>query len=306
MRTTIKILLAPLALSFAIAAAPASAAHSVSCGDTVREDLTLKKDLDCSAGGTGGLVVGKDGITIDLAGHTIIGAGATDGYEGIENEGHDGVVIKNGGIRAFKDGIFLSNVAKNEVTNLSLRAGIAGTTTGVNSSYGTGNEFVHNRLFSPNYGFQLSDGSQNTVRDNRIVEANRGVFTTNEAFDRIEDNVSEGFSIATYAFYSQNDYRTSYVGDTADGGYEGFYINIPRGVTLKRVQANDNGSAGIYVDGPATCATCSAEITRSEASGNGEYGIYGAFPLRSRHNSAMGNRYYNCHLAACNGRVSGR
>ena len=31
-------------------------------------------------------------------------------------------------------------------------------------------------------------------------------------------NVSEGFSIATYAFYSQNDYRTSYVGDTAMAG----------------------------------------------------------------------------------------
>src|SRR4051794_18038055 len=89
------------ALAFAIPSV--AQATTVHCGETVRKDVILKKDLDCSAGGTGGLVVGADGITIDLNHHSITGAGGPDGYEGIENDGYNDVTIENGAVARVHD-----------------------------------------------------------------------------------------------------------------------------------------------------------------------------------------------------------
>jgi parallel beta-helix repeat protein len=299
MRTPIKITLASV-LALAATAVVPSVAGAISCGDFIRQDVVLKSDLDCSAGGTGALIVAKDGITIDLGGHKIIGAGALDGYEGIENEGYDQVTIKNGSIENFSHAIYLSNVAKNRITKIKTRSGGG---NGIYSSYGTGNRILGNRFYSPKYGVELINGSQNLIRGNRFKHAGRAVFSTNEAFDEVKNNVSEGFSISTYAYFSEADFRSVYTGDVANGGYYGFAINHPRGTVLDGVEANDNGYAGIYIDGAAGVGY-NAKVLGSTANDNGEYGIYGAFGITSRNNTAMGNGFYNCHLAACNGRAA--
>src|SRR5881396_1914651 len=56
----------PLSAAAALALAiPAAAqATTVHCGQTIRNDVTLDADLDCSAGGTGGLIIGRDGVTL--------------------------------------------------------------------------------------------------------------------------------------------------------------------------------------------------------------------------------------------------
>lgn len=300
MNVPTKTLIIGVVLAAVALPASASATPAVTCGQVVTADLTLKQDLDCSAGGNGGLVVGADDITIDLDGHTITGAGALDGYEGIENEGYDHVTIKNGTIERFKDALFFSNVAKNRVSGLSLKSGSPGTSNGLYSSYGTGNKIVNNRFFNLNHAIELINGSENKIARNRLIQADRGVFTTNEAFDKISDNVSSGFSISTYAYYSQGDFRSTYENDVANGGYEGFYVNQPRGVAISGAEANDNGYAGIYIDG-VTTGGYTAKVTGSEANNNAEYGIYAAYGINSWNNSATGNEYYNCHLVACNG-----
>ena len=178
--------LVPLALVAVGLIAPGAAqAKAVKCGQVVKKDLTLTQNLDCSSVDSGGLVVGKDGITIDLGGHTITGAGSSALNEGIENEGHDNVTITNGAITRFQDDIFLSNVAKNTVSKLKLRSGDPATSNGINSSYGSGNRFVDNKFFSPNYGIVLANGSENLISGNVFRLPNRAVFTTNEAFDQV-------------------------------------------------------------------------------------------------------------------------
>src|SRR5436190_8750584 len=109
MKTSIRGALLASALGAALLAAPAGA-QALSCGDSVFKDVTLKADLDCSASDSGGLVVGADGVTIDLNRHTIMGPGGAAGYVGIENEGYRNVTIKRGSIRAFQDDVFLYNV----------------------------------------------------------------------------------------------------------------------------------------------------------------------------------------------------
>src|SRR4051812_48505646 len=77
----------------------AAGAPAVRCGATITRSTTLTADLpDCP--GTG-LVIGADGITLDLGGHTISGTNAGGG-EGIANDGHGGVQIRNGTISGFR------------------------------------------------------------------------------------------------------------------------------------------------------------------------------------------------------------
>ena len=92
----------------------ASASH-VACGDVITQDTTLDSDLiDCPQAG---IVIGADGITLDLAGHAVDGDGVPDPIgsgcrAGIANSrcapfdtGHDDVTVTGGTIREFETGV---------------------------------------------------------------------------------------------------------------------------------------------------------------------------------------------------------
>jgi Periplasmic copper-binding protein (NosD) len=88
--------------------------QAVTCGQVIESDTTLDSGLTNCPGP--GLVIGADGITLDLNGHTIDGTGGTavedigvangltyDTGSGIfEEPSHSGVTIKNGTIRDFR------------------------------------------------------------------------------------------------------------------------------------------------------------------------------------------------------------
>ena len=296
-------LLIPTALLAALALAAPAGAQALTCGDTVTKSIKLKADLDCSAGDTGGLVVGAPKITIDLGGHSITGSGGADQYEGIENDGYDGVAITNGSIRNFQDDVLLQNASRNTVDHLHLSLNDYGLYNGINSTYGTGNRFAHNKINRAQYGIYLANGSANRVESNKLVDANYGVYTSSEAQDRIVKNLSRGFSITTNAFWSQSDYATKYKDDIANDGYRGFYANAPTDVVYDSVTANGNGFAGIYIENnkPSDYGEASATVLNSKANDNDEYGMYSQYGSRSKHNVALGNDYYNCVLVRCNG-----
>src|SRR4051794_14730805 len=74
---------------------PAFGAARLVCGDTVTASTTLRADLrDCPGDG---LVIGADGITLDLNGHAVDGDAISGGDDvGIREDGHHGVVIRHG------------------------------------------------------------------------------------------------------------------------------------------------------------------------------------------------------------------
>lgn len=98
----------------------AEARAQVVCGATLTASVTLTADLTCPD--TRGLVVGADKITIDLNGFTLMGD-ADIGDVGIDNGlGFDGVVVKNGTIRNFDEGISIGGDAqKNAITGVTIR-----------------------------------------------------------------------------------------------------------------------------------------------------------------------------------------
>ena len=70
------------------------------CGATIAEDLKLHHDLTCAGAG---LIVGADGITIDLNGHTITGLGKGEAKpQPCNNWGGTGVLKGTKGTITFK------------------------------------------------------------------------------------------------------------------------------------------------------------------------------------------------------------
>src|SRR3954447_20692546 len=84
----------------ALCATPAVANH-MSCGDTITQDTTLDGDLECDQG----LTIGADDVTLDLGGYTIKGPGPGGGGYGVYAENRSGIVIRDGTIAAFIDGV---------------------------------------------------------------------------------------------------------------------------------------------------------------------------------------------------------
>jgi parallel beta-helix repeat protein len=93
-------------------------ASQVSCGDTITADTTLDTDLvNCP---NHGIVIGADGITLDLNGHLVDGDGtpAADCNPrkepcdfGVFNDGHDGVTVMHGSVREFAVGVLFGSAA---------------------------------------------------------------------------------------------------------------------------------------------------------------------------------------------------
>ena len=81
-------------------------ALALSCGDTITIDTTLDSNLTCS--GTA-LIIGDDGITLDLNEYTL--SGGSTGY-GVDNTGgYLDVTIKDGAIVGFEHGVHAEGVS---------------------------------------------------------------------------------------------------------------------------------------------------------------------------------------------------
>ena len=96
-----------------------------SCGDTITVDTKLDSDLvDCP---NNGLVIGADGVTVNLNGHVITG----DGEEfsecpkrefcdvGVLSDRYDGVTVMNGATRGFNFGVAMAGSDGSEIVGIT-------------------------------------------------------------------------------------------------------------------------------------------------------------------------------------------
>jgi parallel beta-helix repeat protein len=139
----------------------ATSAEAQSCGQVVTENTTLTADLNCLGDG---LVIGADGIVLDLNGHTVDGAGLG---VGIRNDGFDGVTIKNGTVKEFDYGIQLNaGTEGNLVQGLTLTLN---QDVGIQLSGAHNNRVLANTISQqPEQGVVLLGSTGNVVANNRI------------------------------------------------------------------------------------------------------------------------------------------
>ena len=205
-------------------AAPASqaAAAPLHCGATITKDTKLTQDLTNCRGA--GIVIGADGITLDLNGHTVAAAAKRNPKaHGILNKGYDRVTIKGGTVKGFGAyGVRLADAQRNHVVDMKMtgnftgiglvesshnlveRSAMTGSRfVGVNLTGGTANKVVHNRIAdSIAYGVLLQTSVADHGSHNRIVEnaiQGKGIqVNPGQVAAMIARNTLQGDGIAVY------------------------------------------------------------------------------------------------------------
>src|SRR6516164_4339124 len=202
-----------LTLGGSVVGVPAEAAPAstvVRCGQTISASTRLANDLvDCPGDG---LVIGADNITLDLAGHSISGLNSP-GSEGIADNGHGGITVKNGTIsNFFLHGIGLRRAPGSAVSNMTIRkigaGGVAGEVSAGVLVDKSPNASVSKSTVTNDVSAFQSDGVDVLQSASAVISGNR---LTRNAWDGM------------FVFFSSH---TRVVGNTFDGNQnQGIEVN---------------------------------------------------------------------------------
>ncbi len=202
-----------LTLAF-VAQAPPALGAVVACGDTITTNTTLDADVGpCSANG---IIIGADGITLDLNGHQIFGTAALGDGTGVSVIGHSNVTVTNGTVRLFDEGVLIRNGGHNIVTGITAQDNIGTVNSGDGIAIeGSSDNSILNSIAANNgpyagigiyqvpdsdHTFPPAPSINNLIRGNQVLNntACRGGGTSGTCDNsgvRVEPNVSPGNTI---------------------------------------------------------------------------------------------------------------
>lgn len=184
---------------------PASAipmSASVSCGEVIKQSVSLTSNLDCK---TDGLIIGADDITIDLNGHTISGPGVATSKVGVMLSDMDNVNVNGPGIiQNFQAGVLNTGGQDDKIKGItftqnqigsfntgSAKTGIEdnlffGNNIGVASHSSSGTKLLTN-LFKSNdlAGITFVNSAGNEVSFNTIQGSVSGLFFDGQSSDNV-------------------------------------------------------------------------------------------------------------------------
>lgn len=180
-----KLLVAGLLIAATTVPTTASGARpgKVSCGQTVTQSIRLANDLaDCPGDG---LVIGRDGITVDLGGHTVDGSAAPDGF-GIRDDGFSDVTVTGGTIQEFGRGVDVENAQRTTLHHLTVRSNVGRGILLVESS---GGDLEHNVVTgNTRAAIGLVSSDDSIVNANRTSHNHVGVFATDSSGNEVAGN----------------------------------------------------------------------------------------------------------------------
>jgi parallel beta-helix repeat protein len=252
---------AALFLAVPIATATSATADELSCGDVVTGSTRLTRDLVCGPGN--GLVIGADGVVLDLGGHTITGAGSG---AGVWVGGFHGVTITKGRISGFAVAVELQQSTGSTVSKLDLH----GTDRGINVGTGGGHLIEKNTISdSGRDGIRLAGSVGNVISKNVLERNVFGIGLANGSdLNLVEKNAVSGardWGIALFEGAAGNTLDKNVVTGSV---YDGILLtDATAGSVLTKNEVYGNGDDGIDVD------STSATLTKNLAVGNGDLGI---------------------------------
>lgn len=255
----------------------------VTCGQIIDHDVRVANSLSCAGHG---LVVGKDGVTIDLADHAIYGdLGTADiGIDG--TGGFDRVTIKNGTIVGFGRGISFMGVERSTISGLRVNnSSVEGIALSGSTSNTLSRNFVvdsensnvllfagsnANRIVgniavsaSTGRGFTIDASHRNLLSGNLATANNsRGFFVSNSDRTVLSRNRSVGNG--SRGVLLQNSTNTTLTSNRSVGNLgEGVEIQGGTGTLLKENRVNGNNTVGIVSN------TNALKLVRNTANRNG-------------------------------------
>jgi parallel beta-helix repeat protein len=253
---------AAVLLPITLPATSGAAGTSVSCGAPITRSVTLTADLECTGGDA--LVIGADGITVDLGGHFV------NAEIAVRNRGHDRVTIRYGsaGHNAAYGVLLQDGADYNRIIGVTVSGEVAGI--GVYDS--NQNLIRDNESYNAGgYGIWLGHGRGNIIEQNRMAKEN--------------DDGNQGGIYVMGGSHSNRVLRNQVSSNAADG------IHVAAGSRANVVAGNTatwNTDDGIDVDDPSTVVT--ANVANFNGVDDQGYGIEALPGTRGAGNSAMGNQ----------------
>ena len=159
------------------------------CGSVVVDDLTLDHDLACAGSG---LIAGADGISLNLNGHVISGAGSGDG---IAIVGRTDVTVKGGRIQNFTAGVRVTLSSDVQIKNTTIADNTDGIDCAAECTGSTfkANEFRNNRA----RGIMLRGLTRDNVVKDNVLDGNRvGVLLFGAVDTVVKDNILSSSVVA--------------------------------------------------------------------------------------------------------------
>ena len=170
------------------AVVPGALSH-VLCAATLLESVKLDHDLTCTGNG---LIVGADGITIDLNGHAITGAGSGIG---IAVTGRNDIRITGGTIRNFA--VAVRTLMSTGV--LIDHNEFDGNPEGIDLQAGSNKNTIKDNAFrnSATRAIMLrGDTSANDIKANTFSGNRVGILLFGATFSTLKDNIISGSAVA--------------------------------------------------------------------------------------------------------------
>ena len=235
-----------VAALFAVTAAPAYASH-VGCGSLITTDTTLDSDVGPCVGDA--LIVAADGVTLDLGGHTVSGAGTG---AGVRVARHTGVEVMNGTIEGFHTGLVLDEADGNHIWSLTLRDNLR---QGITVAGSDGNLVEKNSVSATDvFGIAVfSNATNNRVEKNDVLGTILGdgiIVASDSSGTQITKNVASGNADDGIDVDNQT---TTVTANTANGNADLGIEAVPGTTDGGGNRASGNGN-------PAQCTgvTCSS------------------------------------------------
>lgn len=270
------------------------------CGTVITEDTVLGADIgpcgdrvseEGHTPGGHGVVIGADGVTLDLNGHTIFGLGGSEVLHqaaGVKVDGYSDVTVLGGTVRDFFHGVHVINGSRNEVVDMVALDNTTGNgivLQNVRDSNVSQNTVIGSGGFG---GISVFDGRRPEQLDD-IPSANNTI--VGNVVDRA-DNRTNTTGISVENGSGHHVVNNTVTRSSGDG------INLRPGVTDSTVVNNvviGNGSGATSVPAPlAGIALRSADgigadgnkIVRNRVEDNTEHGIL----VASENNRIVNNR----------------
>lgn len=311
-------------------AGSASASH-VGCGAVLTQSTTLDTDVGPCDGTA--IVLGADGITLNLGGHRVLGDGDGDA-PGILAEDRHGVVVTKGVVSRFGSGVAIVGGSGNTVSKVEAldNVGDGGDFgDGILVDTSTDNVLSKNvaRGNGPYSGITLLGRSARNTIDKNLVEhnkilssptgpqqddgirlenfANSNTITKNDVYD----NGLDGIALFADTFdnvVEKNDVRRNGAHDQPHRQGDGIAVfNRSTGNRIEKNSVFDNGANGIFLRGPVVIGTrtipgaTNNQVLSNSTGNNGPIPGPGGprYDLRDNNPSCDANRWFaNTYLTA--------
>ena len=263
--TRLAVLLAVCSLALALAPGSAVANH-VQCGDTITQDTTLDSDLTCNSDA---LTVAGQGVTLDLGGHTIAGAGGSTGVTtGVIMS--ERTTVANGTISGFVQGVWSDGADGVRITAATLeRNGVA-----VRCDYAAGCSVTDSTVRWNRGGISMRapDGGESVrsfVTGNRVYDNQVGISLV-EYLVSVADNKVERNGVGVWLSNARVTMSHNLI---AQNSGDGVWVTFMSRAMISANRIERNGGNGIYLEGDfffggSTAATVQANtVRRNDADG---------------------------------------